>query len=383
MRLKTLRALLWAGIIVTLGPAATAAAASSATASLPAYYAFTKTVTFTNHGQADALDVNAHVVLLPPATPYATVQLDSESRAPAETHYDAYGNLIGVFRWPVIRPGQTVTLTLKFQAVSYDVAYRLPSSYSPYDTKSRIYRFYTNPALEASDGVNTGAASIARLDQQVTAGMTSPAQRAQALFAWIVGNIHYNYSLHASGSAVTTLRTHLGICSDFADLYVAMLRTDGIPARLIGGYVTNNGGGTGGFHQWTEFYLPAIGWVVADPTWGRYGYFAALEDDWHIPLYDGIRSDISVHWQYSTANNGRPNLGIGYHYAFTAESAPPLKTAPRPLIAVKLPATAHLASPTNPWSLLLQRVERWVTHVETTMTRFLGLKLSALFPPSG
>jgi len=321
--------------------AASTTSDSYAVTSLPAYYGYTKTVKITNTGTAPALDVKAKVVLLAPPSPYAHVTLTGYSEEPTSTHTDQFGNLIGVYDWPTLKPGQSVTILLHYQATSSDISYRLPHTYPAYNVNSSIYQQYTNPKLDQKE-VDTDAALIENLDQSLVKGMTNPYVRAETLFNWISNNIHYNYSLQASGSAIATLKTHLGICSDFADLYVSMLRTDHIPARLIGGYVTNNGDGQGGFHQWVEFYLPKVGWIVADPTWGRYGYFASLQDDWHIPLYDGIRPDISVHWQYAANNGSDPYLAINYHYHFVTEQSPPvIDHVKLPLVSVMPPVLKH------------------------------------------
>ncbi len=356
-------------------------ASPDAITTLPAYYSFTKTVTIRNTSSVAALDVNAHVVLLAPQTAYSTVTLLSSSISPSSTHYDQFGNLIGVYSWPEIKPGQTDTIVLKYVANSSEVSYKLPRSYPPYNKKSAIYQMYTNPKLEYSEGVNTDAPPLVALDQQITTPSENPYQKADAIFEWIVHNINYNYTLQASGSALVTLSTHLGICSDFADLYVALLRTDHVPARLIGGYVTNNGGGQGGFHQWVEFYLPSVGWVVADPTWGKFGYFASLEDNWHVPLYDGIRQDISVHWYYSTAELSAAQLAqmnkqilIGYHYAFHTDQAPPAKpTAKRPILAVKQTPKTHSAHPLPALESLWVALRHWVRELVDDVERWFGI----------
>ncbi|MHB1610896.1 MAG: transglutaminase-like domain-containing protein [Sulfobacillus sp.] len=348
---------------------------------LPAYYSFTKTVTISNQSAASALDVNAHVVLLAPQTAYSTVTLINASVSPSSTHYDQYGNLIGVYTWPELKPGQTETIVLNYLATSSEVTYKLPLNYPPYNKKSAIYRFYTSPTLEYSEGVNTDAPALVALDQQITSPSQNPYQKADAIFEWIVHNIRYNYSLQASGSSLATLQTHLGICSDFADLYTALLRTDHIPARLVGGYVTNNGAGQGGFHQWVEFYLPSVGWVVADPTWGQFGYFANLEDNWHIPLYDGIRQDISVHWYYSTAELSAAQIAqmnkqikIGYNYAFHTDQTPPAKpVAKRPILAVKPAPKTHSAHPLPQWASLWVAFRHWVLQLVHNIERWLGI----------
>lgn len=299
----------------------TAASDPYAITTLPAYYGFTKTVKITNTGKVPAIDVQTKIVLLAPSTPYAHVTLTGYSKEPNSTHRDHFGNLIADYDWSSLAPGQTKTIVLHYQATSSEVSYRLPKTYGAYNVTSQTYQQYTNPNLDAKE-IDADSKPIEALDASLVKGISNPYLRAQALFDWVAKNIHYNYSLKASGSALKTLQTRLGICSDFADLYVSMLRTDHIPAQLIGGYVTNNGDGQGGFHQWVEFYLPKIGWIVADPTWGRYGYFAALQDDWHIPLYDGIRPDVSVHWQYDAGQGSEPYLAINYHYSFVTEQSP-------------------------------------------------------------
>ena len=123
------------------------------------------------------------------------------------------------------------------------------------------------------------------------------------------------------------LKTRSGVCTDFADLFVGMLRTDHIPAQLVTGYVMNNGAGQTGFHEWVRFMLPGVGFVVADPTWAAAGDIAALHDDWHIPLYVGLRPDVSVTWE----NYGlrAAAITIRTRYRFSALAAHALPTAMR------------------------------------------------------
>ncbi len=312
-----------AGAVISVwtGGAAAAAALPSSLAfsvtALPAFYGFSKTVTLTNNSSAAAFNVKADIVLLPPRTAYAHVSLTGYSRAAMATHYDQAGNLVGVYEWNQILPHHSVTVTLHYQATSSDISYHLPSQYPAYDTSSAIFRTYTSASLESRQ-VEADAPAIDALDQSLVGGLTNPYQRASILFQWVAQHIRYNYSDKASGSALATLRERRGVCSDIAELYVSMLRTDQIPARLISGYVTNNGRGHGGLHQWVEFYLPSVGWVVADPTW-RAGYFGELQDDWHIPLYSGLRPAISVQWQ---DGGGDARLGITDRYHFETEQGP-------------------------------------------------------------
>ena len=47
-----------------------------------------------------------------------------------------------------------------------------------------------------------------------------------------------------------------GICFDYAAVFAAMLRSQGIPAKLVTGFVKPDNA----YHAWNEFYLKDKGW---------------------------------------------------------------------------------------------------------------------------
>lgn len=333
-----------------------------------AYYRMTKMVVLTNTGSHSAYDVTALVTLLPPKTAYAHLSLIEDSQKPASTTIDAYGNTIGKFVWSRLKPGQSVTLTLDYQVQSAAIHYQFPVGSQTDPFPQGLLRQYTNPALEHAE-VNTGAPAIASLDKRLAPSYDPPLAKARAYFDWIATHIHYNYSLKPAGSALAVLQTRLGICTDFAQLFVGMLRTAHIPARVVNGYVMNNGAGQGGFHQWVEFYVPPVGWIVSDPTWGTVGYFAQLEDNWHIPLYDGLRPDVNVSWKYVPPTH--PYIHIQYHYNFSTESAPAVHAIRDPLPVLPPPHTGSIhhhadrIAPQPYWTAIIEArlafVWRWFT----------------------
>ncbi len=69
-----------------------------------------------------------------------------------------------------------------------------------------------------------------------------------------------------------TLRIGKGACRDVALLLAAVLRAQGLAARLTSGYLREADAKTkhaeGSLHAWTEVYLPGAGWVGMDPTNG-------------------------------------------------------------------------------------------------------------------
>jgi transglutaminase-like putative cysteine protease len=69
-----------------------------------------------------------------------------------------------------------------------------------------------------------------------------------------------------------TLRRRSGSCRDFAVLMMEAVRSLGLAARFVSGYIfvpeaaqgdTEGGGST---HAWMQVYLPGAGWVDFDPT---------------------------------------------------------------------------------------------------------------------
>lgn len=69
------------------------------------------------------------------------------------------------------------------------------------------------------------------------------------------------------------LRTREGVCQDFAHLMIACLRSVGLPARYVSGYIrtTPRAGqrrlvGADASHAWASVYCPGSGWIDFDPT---------------------------------------------------------------------------------------------------------------------
>src|SRR6202040_3980685 len=69
-----------------------------------------------------------------------------------------------------------------------------------------------------------------------------------------------------------TLRLRSGSCRDFAVLMMEAVRSLGIAARFVSGYIVGSEGhpdaavGGGSTHGWMQAYLPGAGWVDFDPT---------------------------------------------------------------------------------------------------------------------
>ncbi|HVT34651.1 MAG TPA: transglutaminase family protein [Nevskiaceae bacterium] len=74
---------------------------------------------------------------------------------------------------------------------------------------------------------------------------------------------------------VETLQQNSGSCRDFALLMMEAVRSLGLAARFVSGYLYDGSraGVTGGgaTHAWVQVYLPGAGWIEFDPTNGIAG----------------------------------------------------------------------------------------------------------------
>lgn len=73
---------------------------------------------------------------------------------------------------------------------------------------------------------------------------------------------------HIRDKASNALNLGKGDCSEYSDLFIALLRATDIPSRLIIGWVIKPSSLSLESHGWVEFYSPKYGWIQCDPTWG-------------------------------------------------------------------------------------------------------------------
>jgi transglutaminase-like putative cysteine protease len=75
----------------------------------------------------------------------------------------------------------------------------------------------------------------------------------------------------------TTLRLRSGSCRDFAILMIEAVRSLGLAARFVSGYLhvrpsaSRKHDGGGSTHAWVQVYIPGAGWMEFDPTNGIVG----------------------------------------------------------------------------------------------------------------
>ena len=127
-----------------------------------------------------------------------------------------------------------------------------PSDYSRYTADSRCVKKATDLAQDAKDQVEI----------------------VSAVYAYVNKTVRYDHMKAATVQSGylpdpdETLKTRRGICFDYASLAAAMLRSQGVPCKVIFGYVAPNQL----YHAWNMFYTEETGWVTVS--------FKANGKDW-------------------------------------------------------------------------------------------------------
>ena len=152
------------------------------------------------------------------------------------------------------------------------------------------------------------SARVRGLARQLTANAPSAYDKAVALRDYLL-NIKYDYYPPPQPPGSETVDNFLfvdkrGVCEQFATSLAVMLRTLGIPARLVAGYAAGQYNSLSGFytvrasdaHAWVEAYFPGYGWVPFDPTPGF------TPSPYTAPVQE---------WVFSSALQGLPTLPLG------------------------------------------------------------------------
>jgi hypothetical protein len=139
---------------------------------------------------------------------------------------------------------------------------------------STDYSKIDKQAESAPPNVRT-ASDIARY---VTRHLTSPADKARAIYCWIAHNITYDVSKMYSNETYTNphelvdnvLKTRKGVCSNYAALFQACCQSVGVQSYIIDGYTRQNNKTILIGHAWNAVRIDGSFYNI-DATWAS-GY---------------------------------------------------------------------------------------------------------------
>ena len=232
----------------------------------------------TRYTYSDAVSVSHHVArVMPRAFPEQEclrhdLQIDP-APAVVRPHHDYFGNAVTFFIVERAHTELTVraTSTVKVRRRSLPVFAGTPPWEEACD--------YDALPLEAIECL-FDSASIAVSD--AVAGYAHPSfppgRPLLEAVADLIHRIHADFTFDPQATTVATplrdvLSLRRGVCQDFARLGIACLRSRGLAARYVSGYLETLSppgeprlAGVDASHAWLAVYCPGLGWVDVDPT---------------------------------------------------------------------------------------------------------------------
>lgn len=212
-------------------------------------------------------------ISLPPDTAFQKVYIQSINPKPTNVTVDSDGNWIA-----------TYDLTAR-QRVDVAVSGSVQIFAS--------YRSFTKPTDE-SLGANLKETEYWQVNDPKIQALAKELKTPKAIYDYVSQTLHYNSSrvqsnVQRMGAVAALTKPDDAICMEFSDLFIAIARAAGIPAREVEGFAyTENpdlqplGLVADVLHSWPEYYDREKNvWIPIDPTWastsGGVDYFSKLD----------------------------------------------------------------------------------------------------------
>lgn len=176
----------------------------------------------------------------------------------------------------------------------------------------------------------------AELAVKVTAGKTTPLDKAQAIYDYVFTTMRYDKTGTGwgRGDVLYACDAKKGNCTDFHSLFIAMARSQDIPARFEIGFPLppdKRAAEIAGYHCWAEFFEPDHGWVPVDisEAWKhqeKRSYFFGAHDANRVqfsmgrdlelsPKQDGAPLNYFVYPYVEVSGKEYPNVSTAFSFA--------------------------------------------------------------------
>jgi Transglutaminase-like superfamily len=176
----------------------------------------------------------------------------------------------------------------------------------------------------------------AELAVKVTEGKTAPLDKARAIYDYVFTTLRYDKSGTGwgRGDVLYACDAKKGNCTDFHSLFIAMARSEGIPARFEIGFPLppdKHSAEVAGYHCWADFFDPQHGWIPVDisEAWKhpeKKDYFFGAHDANRVeftmgrdlelsPKQDGKPLNYFVYPYVEIAGKEYPNVSTAFSFA--------------------------------------------------------------------
>ena len=176
----------------------------------------------------------------------------------------------------------------------------------------------------------------AQLAVNVTQGKTTPLEKARAIYDYVFTTMRYDKTGTGwgHGDVLYACDAKKGNCTDFHSLFIAMARSQDIPARFEIGFPLpqdKHSAEIAGYHCWAEFFEPQHGWIPVDisEAWKhqeKRDYFFGAHDanrmqftvgrDLELsPKQEGEPLNYFVYPYVEVAGKEHPNVSLAFSFA--------------------------------------------------------------------
>jgi hypothetical protein len=215
--------------------------------------------------------------------------------------------------------------------LSYNMSFKTKVSFIKYNVDVNSlninpqYKDEIKPYLLPSENIQSDNPLIISKANEIVGEEKNPYKKAQMIYNFTYMYLTYDLN-NGNKSALSALNTKRGVCEDYAELMVALLRSQNIPARTVSGYKVGSNlkdidiSSHEYNHMWVEFYIDGYGWIPSDPTitYLQNGVkiitditFAQLNDFYYIPLT--IDAPIGIAFKYAMKNNDRGQINPSFN----------------------------------------------------------------------
>jgi transglutaminase-like putative cysteine protease len=176
----------------------------------------------------------------------------------------------------------------------------------------------------------------AELAAKVTQGKTQPLDKARAIYDYVFTTMRYDKTGEGwgRGDVLYACDAKKGNCTDFHSLFIAMARSQGIPARFEIGFPLppdKHSAEIAGYHCWADFYIEGKGWIPVDisEAWKhreKRDYFFGSHDVNRVqfsmgrdlrlnPAQDGKPRNYFVYPYVEVDGQEYPNVSLAFSFA--------------------------------------------------------------------
>jgi transglutaminase-like putative cysteine protease len=158
----------------------------------------------------------------------------------------------------------------------------------------------------------------ADLAAKVTEGKAAALDKARAIYDYVFTTMRYDKTGTGwgRGDVLYACDAKKGNCTDFHSLFIAMARSQGIPARFEIGFplpADKHSAEIAGYHCWSDFYIDGKGWIPVDisQAWKH-----PEKRDYFFGAHDVNRVQFSMgrDLQLNPSQNGKPLNYFVYPY---------------------------------------------------------------------